>query len=118
MKDSTYMHWAKTRPPVRFDLALSGVIAYPLEELLFDPNQVIVTGQSMYGYEPLQQAIATRYGVTTDQVVAANGTSFANHLAMAAILSPGDQIVLEEPLYEPILAMAKYLRVDIVRFQR
>lgn len=118
MKDSTYMHWAKTRPPVRFDLALSGVIAYPLEKLPFDPNEVIVTGQSMYGYEPLQQAIATRYGVTTDHVVAANGTSFANHLAMAAILNPGDQIVLEEPIYEPILAMAKYLRVDIVRFQR
>lgn len=118
MKQSTYMNWAKTRPAVPFDLALSGVIAYPLEELPIDKEQLVVTGQSMYGYEPLQSAIAGRYGVGVEQVVAANGCSGANHLAMAALISPGDQVLVEFPVYDPILSVAQFLGTEIAHFQR
>lgn len=118
MKQSVYMHWAKTRPAVPYDLALSGVIPYPLESIPVDKEQLMVTAQSMYGYEPLQQAIATRYGVGVDQVVAANGCSGANHLAMAAFLEPGDQVLMEQPVYDPVLAVAQFLQAEVVHFHR
>jgi aspartate/methionine/tyrosine aminotransferase len=118
MKQSTYMNWSKLRPAVQYDLALSGVIAYPLEDLAIEKEQLVVTGQSMYGYEPLQQAIAERYGVGTDQVVAANGCSGANMLALAALIEPGDQVLMEFPVYDPILSAAQFLRAEVIHFER
>ena len=46
------------------------------------------------------------------------GTSFANHLAMAALLNPGDEVLIEQPVYDPLLSIAQYLRTTVKRFQR
>ena len=42
----------------------------------------------------------------------------ANHLAMAALLEQDDEVLIEEPTYEPILAVARYLGAKIRRFPR
>ena len=42
----------------------------------------------------------------------------ANHLAMAAILERGDEILIEHPAYGPILDVAHYLEADVKRFRR
>jgi aspartate/methionine/tyrosine aminotransferase len=51
-------------------------------------------------------------------VVSADGTSMANFLAMAALISPGDEVLIEHPTYEPILGVASFLGAKINRFQR
>jgi aspartate/methionine/tyrosine aminotransferase len=75
-------------------------------------------GASHPRYAPLREAIARRYGVSTDQVVAADGTSMANFLAMAALISPGDEVVIEHPTYELLIGAASFLGADIKRFER
>src|SRR5262249_23557981 len=77
-----------------------------------------ISGPSWYGYEPLQKALATKCGVGLDNVVAATGTSMANHLAMAALLQPGDEVIIEHPPYDPMTAVAEYLGATIKRFAR
>jgi aspartate/methionine/tyrosine aminotransferase len=57
----------------------------------------------------LQQRLAHYNGVPEECVVAATGTSMANHLAMAAVLEPGDEVLLEQPVYGPLLDVAEYL---------
>src|SRR5207253_2818579 len=42
----------------------------------------------------------------------------ANHLALAAVLEHGDEVLIEQPTYEPILAVAEYLGANIKRFPR
>jgi aspartate/methionine/tyrosine aminotransferase len=42
----------------------------------------------------------------------------ANHLAMAAILEPGDEVLIEHPAYGPILDVARYLQAKVKRFPR
>jgi aspartate/methionine/tyrosine aminotransferase len=42
----------------------------------------------------------------------------ANHLAMAAILEPGDEVLIEHPAYGPILDVARYLEAEVKRFAR
>jgi aspartate/methionine/tyrosine aminotransferase len=42
----------------------------------------------------------------------------ANHLAMAAILEPGDEVLIEHPSYGPILDVAQYLHANVRRFPR
>jgi len=117
-KQSEYLHWAKTCSRARFNLATSGVGSFPLRELPVDYARLELHGDNSYGYAPLQRAIASHAGVDADCVVEAAGTSMANHLAMAAILEPGDQVLMEEPVYGPILDAARYLEADIRRFPR
>ena len=42
----------------------------------------------------------------------------ANHLAMAAIVEPRDEVLIERPAYGPILDIAHYLEVRVKRFER
>ncbi len=115
---SRYMHWAKTRSRARFNLATSGLANLKLQELQVSLDDLEITGEDGYGYQPLIQALAERYHVDTCCVVTAAGTSFANHLALAALISRGDEILLESPAYEPLLALAHYLGAEVKRFQR
>ena len=113
---SDYMNWAKTRSRARFNLATSGLQNLPLSELDFKLDDLELTGTSGYGYPPLLEAIAKRMSVSVDSIVTAAGTSLANHLAMAALVNPGDEVLIEQPTYEPLLALARYLGARIRRF--
>jgi aspartate/methionine/tyrosine aminotransferase len=117
-KHSEYMHWAKTQSRARYNLATSGVGAFPLRDLPFDFSQLEINGENKYGYPPLLCAIAKKHGVDPDCVVEAAGTSMANHLAIAAILEPGDEVLVEHPVYGPLLDAVLYLEADVKRFPR
>jgi aspartate/methionine/tyrosine aminotransferase len=112
------MHWAKTRSRARFNLATSGLENLTTKDLAFGLDDLEITGTTGYGYEPLIRALAERHRVDTGCVVTAAGTTFANHLAMAALIDPGDEVLFETPAYEPLLALAHYLRADVKRFER
>ena len=115
---SPYMEWAKLHSAARFNLATSGMANLPLAELGVTIDQLEINGPSIYGYEPLLQAIAHRYRVPQESVVSAVGTSLANYLALAATTEPGDEILVEQPTYELIVSTARYLGLEIKRFPR
>jgi aspartate/methionine/tyrosine aminotransferase len=117
-KHSDYMHWSKTQSRARFNLATSGVAPFPLRELPVTFGKLEINGDNSYGYAPLQNAIAEHHGVDPDCVVESAGTSMANHLAMAAIIEPGDEVLIEHPAYGPILDVAYYLEANVKRFRR
>ena len=112
------MRWAKLHSKARFNLATSGVGAYPLRELPVSIDQLEINGDNSYGFAPLKNAIATKHGVDPACVVEAAGTSMANHLAMAALIDPGDEVLIESPTYELIVSTARYLQAKVVRFPR
>jgi aspartate/methionine/tyrosine aminotransferase len=115
---SEYMEWAKTQSQATYNLANSGVAAYPLAELAVRIEELEINGPSWYGYAPLQEALAAKCGVEADCVVAANGTSMANFLALAATLESGDEVLIEHPTYELITSAARYLGAEVKRFVR
>ena len=92
------MHWAKTESHARFNLATSGVGAFPLRELGELPA-LEINGDNSYGYAPLVNAIARRHAVDPESVVTAAGTSGANYLAFATLVGDGDEVLLEHPAY-------------------
>ncbi len=114
---STYMNWAKTRSVAKYNLATSGLGNVKLNEIRVSLDDLEITDGG-YGYQPLIESIATRYRVAPEEVVTAAGTTFANHLAMAALIKPGDEVLFEHPAYEPMLALARYLGADVKRFAR
>src|SRR5213082_1755524 len=118
-KQSEFMHWAKTRPKVKYDLALSGILNLPFAELDVALKDLELHDANAYGYEPLVEALAAHCRVAPQNIVTVpGGTSMANHLAMAALLEHGDEVLIEQPTYDPLLAVAEYLGAKIERFPR
>jgi len=115
---SEYLHWAKNQPPVQFDLGSSEVDHYRLDRIPFTISDLEIDGASRHRYLPLRQAIGRRYGVPAECVFTGDGTSMANMLAMAAILAPGDEVLIERPTYEPLVATASFLGAKVRRFDR
>jgi aspartate/methionine/tyrosine aminotransferase len=115
---SLYMEWAKTRSHARFNLATSGLMSVPRSEFPVRLEDLEITAPGAYGYGPLQQRLARHSGVSEACVVAATGTSMANHLAMAAVLDPGDEVLIEQPVYGPLLDVAEYLGARVQRIPR
>jgi aspartate/methionine/tyrosine aminotransferase len=112
------MEWAKTRASAEFDLAGSNIMACALDDLPGARDAVDLAGANDNGYRPLVEAIAARYGVSPDRVTTAGGTSGANFLALAALLEPGDEVLVERPGYDPLLGAARLFGARTVRFDR
>jgi aspartate/methionine/tyrosine aminotransferase len=111
------MHWAKTASPGKFNLAMSGMPNLSIRDLHVSLDDLEIT-HGGYGYRPLMEAIGARYRVGVESIVTAAGTTFANHLAMAALVRPGDEVLFEAPAYEPMLALVRYLGANVKRFAR
>jgi histidinol-phosphate/aromatic aminotransferase/cobyric acid decarboxylase-like protein len=113
-----YMEWARSRRKAGVDLAGSNLLACSLDDLPGAREALDIAGESPDGYPPLVEAIALRYGVTPDRVATANGCSGANFLACAAILESGDEVLMERPAYDPLIAAAKMLGARVRFFER
>ena len=115
---SDYMHWAKFKKPVRYALTTSEVPHFQMDRFSLGLADLDMDGASHPRYAPLRERIAKRYEVQVEQVVAADGTSMANFLAMAALITPGDEVLIEHPTYEPLLGAASFLGANIERVSR
>jgi len=112
------MPWAKRRSHAKYNLATSGVAHWKLRDLPVKIEDLEISGPSFYGFEPLQNALAKHTGVAANRIVAATGTSMANYLAMAAVLKPGDEVLIEHPTYELIIDVALQIGAEVTRFKR
>ena len=115
---SPYMEWAKSRSAARYNLSRSGMPDQPLSALGAMLQDVATDGTDGYGWGPLLETIARRFGTSPDCVVHLPGTSMANFVALAGLLSPGDDVVAEAPTYELILSAARFLGANVVPFIR
>ena len=115
---TAYIEWAKLHASAKYNLAASGVKGVPLSELPVRLEELELSAMGSYGYPPLQERLARRYGVSPKNVVSAIGTSMANYLAMSAMLEPGDEVIIEQPTYDPMVEIARYLGASMKRLPR
>lgn len=113
-----YMNWFKTRNGAKYDLCCSGVESLSMADLELGPGDLELSGEDFYGYPPLLEAIAGRFDVESENVVSTLGTSQGLFLSCAALLSPGDRILVEKPVYGPLLAVPGAFEVSVTRFER
>src|SRR5689334_2461027 len=111
---SPYLMWARRHyGTVPFDLATSGMPTAS-RELVGVPTSI----EDPRAWEHLRAAIAAYNDVPLNETLAALGTSHALWLAYASLLSPGDDVLIEEPSYEPVWLMPQALGANVVRFPR
>lgn len=113
-----YLEWAHSKPAVKYNLSGSSVPTLEPEQVEFDWSGTRFSGPNQYGYVPLLEAIASRYGVRPANVVTACGTSMANFLVCAALISPGDEVIVEKPCYGPMLDVPLALGARVKRLPR
>jgi aspartate/methionine/tyrosine aminotransferase len=112
------MEWAKSRPRPDVDLAGSNLLACTLDDLPGARDAVDIAGESPNGYPPLLEAIAAHVGVDRSRVSIGIGCSGANFLAFAALIDSGDEVLIEWPGYDPLVAAAQMLGAQVRFFER
>jgi hypothetical protein len=118
VRDSEYLEWARSQGNIKYSLALSGVPPVDVNLLSPSVDDFTMVADNEYGWLPLLERIAHRYGVEPNNVVLAHGTSMANHLACAALLEGGDHVLIESPVYDPLVAVPRYLGCEVDFFER
>ena len=113
-----YLLWAKRRPHPANDLGRSDVVPCTLDDLPGAREALELAGRNDEGWAPLVERLAARYGVATSQIATATGTSGANFLVCAALIRPGDDVLVERPAYDPLLAVPRVTGANLVRFER
>ena len=110
-----YLAWARRfYGQVPYDLATSGMTPVSHEELgapttsLDDPA----------GWARLRRAIAAYNDTQSDEAIATLGTTHALWLAYATLVSPGDEVLVESPAYEPLVRTAEGVGARVVHFER
>jgi hypothetical protein len=111
------MQWAKLKSGAKYNLATSGMPNVLMKDFPFEKEDLELT-YGEYGYEPLIEAIAEKSVAKSENVVLSFGTSMANHLALAALIASGDEVLIETPVYELIVSAAEYLGANIKFFNR
>lgn len=114
-----YVAWARTRPAPRYDLAASDLLPVTAAEWPAmldvqpetDPNSGALDAD-------LSAAIAAHCGVPADHVVTAVGSSGANFLALAALVRPGDAVLVEDPGYAPLSVAARLFGAEVIALPR
>jgi aspartate/methionine/tyrosine aminotransferase len=112
------MTWAKHHPKARHDLTGSNLLPCTLDELPGAREAVELYGRNDDGWPALVEAIAERFGVGAERVATAPGASGANFLALAALVRPGDVVLVEWPGYDPHAGVARLLGAEVRTFSR
>ena len=97
------------------DLSSSGVQNFSFGELrkLFnitpdDLDRIVLHDSRTLGDPELRKAIGHRWANgNAERVMATNGSSEANYLVMNSLLEPGDEVVVLDPSYQQLYAIAK-----------
>jgi len=95
---------------IRYDLSESGVEALTLEEITRDPKELMRTRLGYaegVGREATRALVASFHaGRMAADVVITTGTSEANFLALATLVSTGDEVVVVMPNYMQVHGIA------------
>jgi capreomycidine synthase len=99
------------------DLGSSGVEPFSLAQLrhllgltIDDLDAVVLRDSRTLGDEPLREAIAARWGGgCRDGVMVTHGSSEAISLVMHALVRPGDEVVVLDPIYQQLRAIPEAL---------
>ncbi len=67
---------------------------------------------------PLREELARLFGGTADNYILTAGASEANFAVCAALLDPGDAVLVERPTYQPLEAIPKGLGAKVARVDR
>ena len=113
-----YMHWAKTHPRATYELTSSNCRPTGAEVLALKMEHVNLEDDGVYGHPSLIGAIARRYGCGESGVVPVPGASSGIFIAVSSVAEPGDTVLVEQPVYDPIERVCSFLHLRVLPVRR
>jgi aspartate/methionine/tyrosine aminotransferase len=115
VKTPAYLAWAiAKRPHIRHDICTSGIRSFAWSEIGAAP-----AFDDVGSLDALREKIASFVGAPSSRVTPALGTSHALWLAYAAVVAaPGDEVIVETPVYDPLVAAAEAHGARVVYTER
>lgn len=113
------LSWAKAAfAGVPCHIGRSGMPPAPRELFGDALRDLPIEGTNEWGDEGVQAALAARFGISHDEILIAPGTTGSNFFAAAALVDEGDEALVEEPTYGPLLQLVQALTRNVRRFPR
>ena len=102
---------------VKYDIGESAVKSLTLDQLDIDLGKLPIR----YGYHPgrpdLREILAADYdGLSADDVLVTSGGSEANFAIVAALVKPGEHIIVEHPNYPSLYEVPRALGCEVSLF--
>jgi hypothetical protein len=117
--ETHYLQWAIERyENLRHDLASSGIRGVRWSELTAPSEGSTPDADDPRVLAHFHARLAAFLKAPPLEVTPALGTSHALWGAYAALLSPGDELIVETPVYEPLVRMAEGMGVKVVYTER
>ena len=102
---------------VEFDVGESAVKFLTFDALKLDLGKLPLRYGYHCGRPELRDLIAQQYeGFSADQVIVTNGASEANFAIVAALVEPGDHVIVEHPNYPSLYEVPRSLGCDVSLF--
>jgi len=103
---------------IEYDVGESAVRYLRFDELNVDLAALPLRYGYHRGRPELRQQIASQYeGLDADQVMVTNGASEANFAVVAALVEPGDHVIVEHPNYPSLYEVPRSLGCDVSLFR-
>ncbi len=112
------MGWAKTHKKVRYELTLSDAPHVTFAEFGDALGGATLEFGGPYGHPQLIDLIASRYGVEPGCVLPTSGTSLANAIAMGVAMRRGHRVLMEHPVYHPLLRVCELFGLEVTGIAR
>src|SRR5690606_29566001 len=111
--ETQYLSWANRMfGTVTYNLARGGVRPLSLTQLRLGSTY------DARAWDRLRERTAWYNGVRRQEVLPALGTTHALWLALATLVQPGDEVLVERPAYEPLWRVPQQMGANVLRFDR
>ncbi len=113
-----HVQYINDRPAPKYDLAKSNISPDWSGHLSKELDLSMVRASDPKGLLDLNSELAERYGVDPSRVVVTNATSEANWLSYLSVVSRGKKVLIEKPIYTPLLEMPRALSCKVATIKR
>jgi aspartate/methionine/tyrosine aminotransferase len=107
----------------KYPLAYSNITGVTYEEFLAFTGFTLPSSYDLgidhpHGVHELTTALAGIYHCTPENIVTSSGGTEANYLLFSSLLSPGDEVIVEQPGYGPLWLTPQTLGARVVTWPR
>lgn len=114
-----YIDWFRENwHGIKFDMGTSGVHGVTNRQLNLDMGELNLGKTLFFGHSGLVDCISEIYGAEKNEILVTSGSTYGNYLACALHLSPGDEVIVEHPVYTPLLDVVKLFGAKVRFIER
>ncbi|MEA3559865.1 MAG: pyridoxal phosphate-dependent aminotransferase [Candidatus Thermoplasmatota archaeon] len=113
-----HVEWINNRAPPRFDLAWSNIIPNWEKVIDLSTDRELISASNPLGDNELIMYLSGEYDVDPSRILLTNGCSEANFLAFMSSLKRGSKVLVEKPIYTPLLEIPRAMGCDVHTIKR